>query len=72
MVLDGSVQTVVVSISSDGWIKVWKLADLLGPICEGGDQPMASDDVVDLAVEPLASYNADVRLTCVAASTGIF
>ncbi|KAJ2190539.1 60s ribosome biogenesis protein mak11 [Coemansia sp. RSA 522] len=72
VVLDGVVHAVVVSISSDGRIKTWKLADLLDPICKNAEQSTASDEVMDLVAEPLATYNADVRLTCVASSTATF
>ncbi|KAJ2536594.1 60s ribosome biogenesis protein mak11, partial [Coemansia sp. RSA 1933] len=62
---DGSVRTVVVSISSDGYIKVWSLADMIDPVL---NQPVGSSasNVPDLKIDPLATYNADVRLTCVA------
>ncbi|KAJ2498356.1 60s ribosome biogenesis protein mak11 [Coemansia sp. RSA 1972] len=72
VVLDGVVHAVVVSISSDGRIKTWKLADLLDPIRKNAEQPTTSDEVMDLVAEPLATYNADVRLTCVASSTATF
>ncbi|KAJ1948363.1 60s ribosome biogenesis protein mak11 [Linderina macrospora] len=67
---DESVHTVVASVSSDGYIKAWKLDDLVGEL-----DPKSKPDpkkVPELAVEPLAKYNADVRLTCVAASNDIY
>ncbi|KAJ2302018.1 60s ribosome biogenesis protein mak11 [Coemansia sp. RSA 2706] len=66
MTLDGTVHTVLVSISSDGRIKAWKLADMIDPV-DG-----YSGAVLDLQIEPLATYNADVRLTCVTTSSGEF
>ncbi|KAJ2658189.1 Protein mak11 [Coemansia sp. RSA 1199] len=72
VVLDGVVHAIVVSISSDGRIKTWKLADLLDPICKNAEQSTPGDDAMDLVAEPLATYNADVRLTCVASSTATF
>ncbi|KAJ2336957.1 60s ribosome biogenesis protein mak11 [Coemansia sp. RSA 2681] len=71
---DGSVHTVLISVSSDGRIKAWKLDDLIGPIAAttAGALSSSTKDVVELSVEPLAVYNADVRLTCVAASNNAF
>ncbi|KAJ1927442.1 hypothetical protein EC988_010234, partial [Linderina pennispora] len=67
---DESVHTVVTSVSSDGYIKAWKLDDLVGAL-----DPKSKPDpkkVPELTAEPLAKYNADVRLTCVAASNDIY
>ncbi|KAJ2881543.1 60s ribosome biogenesis protein mak11, partial [Coemansia aciculifera] len=71
---DGSVHTVIVSVSSDGRIKAWKLEDLIGPIASAAVSASSGStkNVADLSVEPLAVYNADVRLTCVAASNSAF
>ncbi|KAJ1723998.1 60s ribosome biogenesis protein mak11 [Coemansia erecta] len=61
---DESVHTIIATISSDGCIKAWKLDDMI----EHALSPAKDDD----KVEPLAVYNADVRLTCVVASNNIF
>ncbi|KAJ2246673.1 60s ribosome biogenesis protein mak11 [Coemansia sp. RSA 455] len=71
---DGSVHTVLISVSSDGRIKAWKLDDLIGPVAVTSPSapPTSEKDVPELSVEPLAVYNADVRLTCVAASSNSY
>ncbi|KAJ2747263.1 60s ribosome biogenesis protein mak11 [Coemansia sp. BCRC 34301] len=71
---DGSIHTVLISVSSDGRIKAWKLDDLIGPVAvtAASAPPSSTKDVTELTVEPLAVYNADVRLTCVAASNNVF
>ncbi|KAJ2822215.1 60s ribosome biogenesis protein mak11 [Coemansia furcata] len=71
---DGSIHTVLVSISSDGRIKAWKLDDLIDPVAvTSTSAPLSSaKDAPVLNVEPLAIYNADVRLTCVAASNNAY
>ncbi|KAI8320711.1 WD40 repeat-like protein [Martensiomyces pterosporus] len=68
---DGSVHTVAVSISSDGWVKAWKLDDLIGPV-SSLEEPEKTKAIPDLKPEPLAKYNADTRLTCVVASNNVF
>ncbi|KAJ1665686.1 60s ribosome biogenesis protein mak11 [Coemansia sp. RSA 1813] len=68
---DGSIKSVVVSISSDGRIKVWRLADIIEPVLKSAKGASASD-ALDLKIEPLATYNADVRLTCVSTSNNPF
>ncbi|KAJ2788167.1 60s ribosome biogenesis protein mak11 [Coemansia interrupta] len=62
---DESVHTVVATISSDGWIKAWKLDDMIEHVLSAAAEE-------DNNIEPLAAYNADVRLTCVVASNNIF
>ncbi|KAI9504164.1 60s ribosome biogenesis protein mak11 [Coemansia spiralis] len=69
---DGSVQTIVVSISSDGHIKAWSLASMLAPVSKSDNSAASAKDGLDLAIEPLAVYNADVRLTCVSTSNNTF
>ncbi|KAJ2160364.1 60s ribosome biogenesis protein mak11 [Coemansia sp. RSA 552] len=68
---DGKVHTLIVSISSDGRVKVWDMSDLIG---SDHDRADAAKDAPppDVQAEPLATYNADVRLTCVTVSNGIF
>ncbi|KAJ2517600.1 60s ribosome biogenesis protein mak11 [Coemansia sp. RSA 1939] len=68
---DGSTKTIIVSVSSDGRIKVWNLADMIDPVLQLGENT-AVVDVLDLSISPLATYNADVRLTCVFSSNNSF
>ncbi|KAJ2402390.1 60s ribosome biogenesis protein mak11 [Coemansia sp. RSA 2559] len=68
---DSSVKTLVVSISSDGRIKIWNLADMIEPVLNPS-QSSSTNDVADLKIDPLAAYNADVRLTCVSTSNNTF
>lgn len=68
---DNQVYTLVVSISSDGRIKVWKLEDMIRPLL-ANDISKKDDAIADLEVESLAVYNADSRLTCVATSNDRF
>ncbi|KAJ2463176.1 60s ribosome biogenesis protein mak11 [Coemansia sp. RSA 2320] len=68
---DGTVHTILLSVSSDGRIKAWKLEDLVGPASDA-KAPSSTKAALELSVEPLAVYNADVRLTCVAASNNVF
>ncbi|KAJ2232900.1 60s ribosome biogenesis protein mak11 [Coemansia sp. RSA 1722] len=71
---DDNVHTVIVTISSDGRIKAWKLDDLIDSVSAPSDNKDAGDEQKQdqQQVEPLATYNADVRLTCVVASNNIF
>ncbi|PIA19443.1 WD40 repeat-like protein [Coemansia reversa NRRL 1564] len=70
---DGVPSTIVVSISSDGHIRAWKLTDLIG---YASDTTTASEtptkDVPMSHLDPLAEYNAGVRLTCVTVSSSTF
>ncbi|KAJ1852348.1 60s ribosome biogenesis protein mak11 [Coemansia sp. RSA 2703] len=68
---DESVHTIITTISSDGRIKAWKLDDMIEHVlCATPEDDTMSNE--DNKVEPLAVYNADIRLTCVAASNNIF
>ncbi|KAJ1899871.1 60s ribosome biogenesis protein mak11 [Kickxella alabastrina] len=70
---DGSIHTIIVSISSDGRIKAWKLDDMIESVSVLAADKDENEDAADREeVEPLANYNADVRLTCVAASNNIY
>ncbi|KAJ2727201.1 60s ribosome biogenesis protein mak11 [Coemansia sp. Benny D115] len=60
---------VLATISSDGRIKAWRFSDLLASAADAMD--IEDGKKLDLA-EPLANYNADVRLTCVAVSNNNF
>ncbi|KAJ2451950.1 60s ribosome biogenesis protein mak11 [Coemansia sp. RSA 2336] len=64
LAVDGITHPVVVSISSDGWVKVWKLADMIESVTRDGS------DAAETTAKPLATYNAGVRLTCVTTSSG--
>ncbi|KAJ1955296.1 hypothetical protein GGI12_005593, partial [Dipsacomyces acuminosporus] len=68
---DASVHTILTTVSSDGWIKTWRLDDLVGQT-SAREAPAKTKNALELHPEPLAKYNADVRLTCVAASNNIF
>ncbi|KAJ2633500.1 Protein mak11 [Coemansia sp. RSA 1290] len=63
LAVEGVTHPVVVSISSDGWVKVWKLADMLDSLTQ---------DAAETTAKPLAKYNADVRLTCLTTSSADF
>ncbi|KAJ2708614.1 Protein mak11, partial [Coemansia spiralis] len=69
---DGATHTVVVSISSDGRIKVWDLAAMLASIHTGPEPAQPTDGSPELQIEPLAVYNAEARLTCVSVSNSTF
>ncbi|KAJ1736899.1 60s ribosome biogenesis protein mak11 [Coemansia sp. Benny D160-2] len=56
---DGSTKTIIVSVSSDGRIKVWNLEDMIDPVLQL-EENTAIVDVLDLSISPLATYNADV------------
>ncbi|KAJ2806904.1 Protein mak11 [Coemansia guatemalensis] len=66
---DGTPCPMVVSISSDGHIRVWKLADLIGPSGDTTASNVSAKDVSITHAKPLAEYNAGVRLTCVTVSS---
>ncbi|KAJ2079721.1 60s ribosome biogenesis protein mak11 [Coemansia sp. RSA 988] len=69
---DGVVCPMVVSISSDGHIRVWRFADLIEPVDDTSASSISTKDVYMPHVKPLAEYNAGVRLTCVAVSGNTF
>ncbi|KAJ1817233.1 60s ribosome biogenesis protein mak11, partial [Coemansia sp. RSA 2598] len=73
---DEKVHTIVVTISSDGRIKAWKLGNLIESVSTSDDAKTKAKakDSGDSQHQPeaLATYNADVRLTCVVASNNIF
>ncbi|KAJ1646696.1 60s ribosome biogenesis protein mak11 [Coemansia erecta] len=69
---DEKVHTIVVTISSDGRVKAWRLDDLIESVLKTPSDNKTTDASDSQQPEALATYNADVRLTCVVASNNIF